>query len=76
MRQMWMHIVFVQGEDDDATVARSRQRHMENQEYEEPEEEDRGDSYEDKCMQTDFYFCVEHSHCVCKCNRLNTNVCM
>lgn len=52
MRQMWMHIVFFQGEDDDATVARSRQRHTENQEYEEPEEENEGDAYGDKCMQT------------------------
>lgn len=51
MRQMSMHIVFLQGEDDDATVARSRQRHTENQEYEEPEEEE-GDAYGDKCMQT------------------------
>lgn len=52
MRQMWMHIVFFQGEDDDATVARNRQRHTENQEYEEPEEENEGDAYGGKCMQT------------------------
>lgn len=52
MRQMWMHVVSFQGEDDDATVARNRQRHTENQEYEEPEEEDKGDAYGDKCMQT------------------------
>lgn len=48
-----MSVLVFQGEDDDATMARSRQRHTENQEYEEPEdEEDEADVYGDKCMQT------------------------
>jgi hypothetical protein len=46
-------ILLFQGEDDDATMARSRQRHTENQEYEEPEEEEEDDDAKfDKCMQT------------------------
>jgi hypothetical protein len=32
--------MFVQAEDDDATMARQRSKHTENREYEDPEEEE------------------------------------
>jgi len=33
-------VVFIQGDDDDATTARLKSRHTENNEYEDPEDEE------------------------------------